>query len=63
MKSCPVDCIKVEAIGKGKDQMLTRFDIDYGKCLFCDLCTAPCPTSAIHMTKNSILPADARGFA
>lgn len=50
-KSCPVDCIKIESIGKGKDQMLVRFAIDYGKCLFCELCTVPCPTAAIHMTK------------
>lgn len=51
-KACPVDCITIESIGKGKDQLMTRFDIDYGKCLFCELCTAPCPTNAIHMTKD-----------
>ena len=24
-KACPVDCISIESIGKGKDQLLTRF--------------------------------------
>ena len=51
-KACPVDCISIESIGKGKDQLLTRFTIDYGKCLFCELCTVPCPTAAIHMTQT-----------
>jgi formate hydrogenlyase subunit 6/NADH:ubiquinone oxidoreductase subunit I len=28
-----------------------RFAIDYSKCLFCALCTEPCPTECIHMGK------------
>ena len=28
----------------------TRFDIDLGKCMFCGLCSEPCPTGAIHHT-------------
>lgn len=50
-KACPVGCITIESIGKGKDQLLTRFDIDYSKCLFCDLCTSPCPSAAIAMSQ------------
>jgi len=49
--ACPVECIIIESIGKGKDSMLTRFDIDYSRCLFCELCTVPCPNACITMTE------------
>ena len=32
--------------------MLTRFDIDEAKCMYCGLCTEPCPTGAIHFTRE-----------
>lgn len=51
-KVCPVDAIKIEAVGRGKDSMLTRFDIDYGKCLFCALCGETCSQSSLTMTKE-----------
>lgn len=48
-KACPIDCIK---IGTNKDEKLGRvmdgFDIDMAKCMYCGLCTDPCPTGAIH---------------
>jgi NADH-quinone oxidoreductase subunit I len=64
-KACPVDCIYVDKtaprrIDKGtglvdesdpKNGKLVRFAIDYSKCLFCALCTEPCPTDCIHMGK------------
>lgn len=50
--ACPVDCITIEQVGRGKDAMCTTFDIDYAKCLFCGLCTAPCPTECLFMTKE-----------
>jgi formate hydrogenlyase subunit 6/NADH:ubiquinone oxidoreductase subunit I len=31
--------------------VLVRFAIDYQKCMFCALCTEPCPTECIHMGK------------
>ncbi|MGN6726942.1 MAG: 4Fe-4S binding protein [Tepidisphaeraceae bacterium] len=34
-----------------KNGQLLRFAIDYSKCLFCALCTEPCPTECIHMGK------------
>ena len=34
-----------------KTGKLLRFAIDYSKCLFCALCTEPCPTECIHMGK------------
>jgi NADH-quinone oxidoreductase subunit I len=64
-KACPVDCIYIDKSGprkidkaKGivdendpKTGKLLRFAIDYSKCLFCALCTEPCPTLCIHMGK------------
>ncbi len=64
-KACPVDCIYIEKTGPRridkvsglveesdpKNGELTRFAIDYSKCLFCALCTEPCPTECIHMGK------------
>lgn len=51
-KFCPIDCIviehgKDEALGK---RVMTRFDIDEAKCMYCGLCTEPCPTGAIFFT-------------
>jgi NADH-quinone oxidoreductase subunit I len=51
-KACPVACIIIESVGKGKDQLITKFQIDYSKCLFCDLCMQPCPTGSLHMTQT-----------
>lgn len=48
-KICPVDCIAIEADGKGKTARMRKFEIDYTKCLFCALCCEPCPTVCIHM--------------
>jgi NADH-quinone oxidoreductase subunit I/NAD(P)H-quinone oxidoreductase subunit I len=32
--------------------MLNRFDIDIAKCMYCGLCSEPCPTGAIHHTSE-----------
>ena len=64
-KACPVDCIYIDKTGPRridkvknlvdetdpKNGKLMRFAIDYSKCLFCALCTEPCPTECIHMGK------------
>jgi NADH-quinone oxidoreductase subunit I len=64
-KACPVDCIYIDKSGPRridrktgiideadpKNGQLLRFAIDYSKCLFCALCTEPCPTVCIHMGK------------
>lgn len=44
---CPDRCIHIEASGKGKDRLLTRFDIEMDKCCYCGLCVEVCPTEAI----------------
>jgi formate hydrogenlyase subunit 6/NADH:ubiquinone oxidoreductase subunit I len=54
MNDCPIDCIviktkKDEAL---KERVLTQFDIDEAKCMYCGLCTEPCPTGAIHFTRE-----------
>ena len=30
--------------------ILRRFDIDIAKCMYCGLCSEPCPTGSIHHT-------------
>lgn len=66
LKACPVTCIDIDTIkavpgdivgktgttseGKKKALFVTKFDIDFGKCCFCQLCVFPCPTGCIYMT-------------
>jgi len=51
-RACPIDCIVIDAV---KDKaaggfVMTRFDIDMAKCMYCGLCSEPCPTGSIHHT-------------
>lgn len=56
MNDCPIDCIKIvtkkDENSPTKERVLTQFDIDEAKCMYCGLCTEPCPTGAIHFTKE-----------
>ena len=47
-----MDCIYIEMEGKGKERRMTRFAIDYNKCIWCSLCTEPCPTNCITMSHD-----------
>ncbi len=51
-RACPIDCILIDARKnpEGGGLTLWRFDIDLAKCMFCGLCTDPCPTGSIHHT-------------
>lgn len=51
-RACPIDCIKIEVVKdpETKKRMMTRFDIDISKCMYCGLCSEPCPTRAIYHT-------------
>jgi formate hydrogenlyase subunit 6/NADH:ubiquinone oxidoreductase subunit I len=51
-RACPIDCIVIgaEKDPKTKGMTLTRFDIDLAKCMYCGLCSEPCPTGSIHHT-------------
>jgi len=64
-RACPVDCIKIETFKAGPDEdigttkndtkiklRVTSFTIDMSECMFCDLCTHPCPEDCIHMTDD-----------
>ncbi|HLW46742.1 MAG TPA: NADH-quinone oxidoreductase subunit I [bacterium] len=41
---CPSRCIHIEAQGKGKERVLSRFDIEMDKCQYCAFCVEVCPT-------------------
>jgi NADH-quinone oxidoreductase subunit I len=50
-RACPIDCIVIDAAkDKVRGMIMTRFDIDMAKCMYCGLCSEPCPTGAIHHT-------------
>jgi len=51
-RACPIDCIVIDAKKDKttKQMMLSRFDIDIAKCMYCGLCSEPCPTGSIHHT-------------
>ncbi len=51
-RACPIDCIVITAEKDPKTKQLTisQFDIDIIKCMYCGLCSEPCPTGAIHHT-------------
>lgn len=57
---CPVDCIKIETVGRGKDQIAVHFTIDYSRCLFCNLCAEACQTDALVLTEGYNLAAGSR---
>lgn len=62
-RACPVNCIEIETVkslptedlgktsnDKKKALWVTKFDIDFAKCCYCQLCVFPCPTECIYMT-------------
>lgn len=51
-RACPIDCIAIDAKkdAEAGGIVMTRFDIDMAKCMYCGLCSEPCPTGAIHHT-------------
>lgn len=61
--ACPVDCIEIKSFKRldadvetvketqKKRLWVEQFDIDMSKCMFCGLCTWPCPTECLTMTK------------
>ena len=51
-RACPIDCIVIDVKKdpQTKGMVMTRFDIDMAKCMYCGLCSEPCPTGSIHHT-------------
>lgn len=53
-RACPINCIRIDAKKdmQTKEMLLNRFDIDMAKCMYCGLCSEPCPTGSIHHTRE-----------
>lgn len=64
-RACPVNCIHIDAYkGTPEDNLqitsngtqvkllVANFIIDMSECMFCDLCTHPCPEDCITMTPD-----------
>lgn len=64
-RACPVNCIHIDTYKGGPDEDLgttsngtkiklltASFIIDMSECMFCDLCTPPCPEDCITMTPD-----------
>lgn len=64
-RACPVSCIEIETVkavpteplgttsnGKKKALHVAKFNIDFAKCCYCQLCVFPCPTECIYMTET-----------
>ena len=49
-RDCPVDCIVVTGVGKGKERRPDVFTIDFNKCMWCNLCVEVCPVESLYMT-------------
>jgi len=51
-RACPIDCIVIDVVKdkQTREMVMTRFDIDMAKCMYCGLCSEPCPTGSIHHT-------------
>ena len=50
--ACPVKCITVKAVGKGKARKPESFIIEINKCMFCGLCVDACPTGSLTHTQE-----------
>ena len=50
-KICPIECIAIEVAKHPEHKrIVTRFDIDMAKCMYCGLCTESCAGGAIRHT-------------
>ena len=51
-RACPIDCITIvcEKNAQTRELTISQFDIDVAKCMYCGLCSEPCPTGSIHHT-------------
>lgn len=50
VRVCPVDCIDMKGVGKGKDRKSEYWKLDYSKCCWCQLCVEVCPDGSLQMS-------------
>ena len=50
--ACPVECISIDRVGKGKNTWAERFEIDITHCMYCNLCVESCPSDCLIMTET-----------
>jgi NADH-quinone oxidoreductase subunit I len=46
-RACPIECLHLE-VSKGKERVMSRFDIDLARCMQCGLCVEACVTGALR---------------
>lgn len=51
-RNCPINAIKIEVEGKGKERLIKKFDIDMNICMLCGLCERPCQSGSIKLTQK-----------
>jgi NAD(P)H-quinone oxidoreductase subunit I len=53
-KICPTQCIRIETLPSGDigRPLISVFDIDLGRCLFCGLCVETCHPNSLTHTKR-----------
>jgi NADH-quinone oxidoreductase subunit I len=54
-RACPIQCIAItveKSAADPKQRVLSAFDIDLAKCMYCGLCVEPCPTGALQHTRE-----------
>jgi NADH-quinone oxidoreductase subunit I len=54
-RACPIACMQIileKDAANPKQRVVTQFDIDEAKCMFCGLCVEPCPTGSIQHTRE-----------
>jgi NADH-quinone oxidoreductase subunit I len=54
-RACPIAVIKIltdKERANPKQRVITQFDIDQAKCMYCGLCVEQCPTTAIQHTRE-----------
>ena len=52
MRTCAINCISISVDKKPEGRMITRFDVNQAKCMYCGLCAEECPAKALTMTKR-----------
>lgn len=53
-KVCPTQCIDVESVSNPKNNRawVSKFEINYGNCIFCGLCVEACEPNSLQQTKE-----------